>query len=527
MKAAIYSRFSTDRQNESSITDQERVCSEYAARQGWEITERYSDAHISGAAMGNRPGFLRMRADAMSGKFDVLLVADTTRLARSQELAPLIDRFRFQRVRVIGVQDSFDSDAGTSDMQAGLSGIMSVEFRRMIKARTHTALESRARQKRATGGKLYGYDSQGKVVEQEAAAVREIFTMAGEGASCRTIAATLNRRGVPSPGASWRRSERRSSGWMGSAIRALLLNPRFRGEIIWNKSRWDKDPDSGKRICRERPRTEWVVHHDELRRIVSDAAWSAVQRRLKPMPDDVRLKTGGKPRYLLSGLLRCDVCGARYVLGDVRSYVCSSFINGAACSNDIRVRRDHAEQVLLAPIRDELLAPERVARMAQEMEAYYQERLRLRSARATDAPRELRELEARIARLRERLERGDPDLAADELLVAIERAEAKRTELLAATPDGKVTFKLVARLNKAGSLYRQQIVEGVAGDPRAAAKARVILRELFCGEIRLVPQADGGLLARWNLQPAALLRGAGTCGSGGPLVSLFAADSAP
>jgi hypothetical protein len=37
----------------------------------------------------------------------------------------------------------------------------------------------------------------------------------------------------------------------------------------------------------------------------------------------------------------------------------------------------------------------------------------------------------------------------------------------------------------------------------------VILRELFCGEIRLQPQADGGLLARWNLQPAALLKAAG------------------
>jgi len=64
VKAVIYSRFSTDRQNESSITDQERVCAEYAARQGWQIVERYSDAYISGAAMGNRPGFLRMRADA-------------------------------------------------------------------------------------------------------------------------------------------------------------------------------------------------------------------------------------------------------------------------------------------------------------------------------------------------------------------------------------------------------------------------------------------------------------------------------
>lgn len=71
------------------------------------------------------------------------------------------------------------------------------------------------RSNRAPGGKLFGYDSQGKVIEHEADVVREIFTMAGEGASCRAIAATLNRRAVPSPGASWQRRERCSAGWMG------------------------------------------------------------------------------------------------------------------------------------------------------------------------------------------------------------------------------------------------------------------------------------------------------------------------
>jgi DNA invertase Pin-like site-specific DNA recombinase len=48
MRAVTYSRFSTDRHNESSIADQERGCSEYAERQGWPIRERYSDQGISG-----------------------------------------------------------------------------------------------------------------------------------------------------------------------------------------------------------------------------------------------------------------------------------------------------------------------------------------------------------------------------------------------------------------------------------------------------------------------------------------------
>jgi len=46
----------------------------------------------------------------------------------------------------------------------------------------------------------------------------------------------------------------------------------------------------------------------------------------------------------------------------------------------------------------------------------------------------------------------------------------------------------------------------------------VFLHGLFGGEIRLQPQPDGSLVSRWNLQPAVLLKGAATCGSGGVVV---------
>ena len=58
-------------------------------------------------------------------------------------------------------------------------------------------------------------------------------------------------------------------------------------------------------------------------------------------------------------------------------------------------------------------------------------------------------------------------------------------------------------------------VGGLDGDPRAALKARVFLREWFGGKIRLEPLPDGGLMARWNENVTALLRALGSCGSGG------------
>jgi uncharacterized protein YeeX (DUF496 family) len=104
------------------------------------------------------------------------------------------------------------------------------------------------------------------------------------------------------------------------------------------------------------------------------------------------------------------VCDAHYTITDAVSYGCSSYHDGHACSNSIRVRRDRVERVLLGPIRDDLLAPERVARMVKEMEDHYRERVQASQARTAEAPRELQELAARIERLRERLQRGDPDM---------------------------------------------------------------------------------------------------------------------
>lgn len=303
---------------------------------------------------------------------------------------------------------------------------------------------------------------------------------------------------------------------MGSAIRAMLRNERYTGRVVWNSCSWIKDPDSGKRKRRMRPRSEWVTRQDESLRIISDALFDRAQRRTR-LGNDERLKSGGKAKYLLSGLLVCDVCGSHYVIADPRSYACSSHVFGRACNNSIRVTRKAVEAAILEPIRRDLLSPERVQRMAKEMQRAFAERARAAASRSAAAPKELQDIDARLGRLRERLRQGDPDLEPDELQAAIDQAEDKRKELLAAQPEAKASAKLLTMLPRAAELYRQQIAQGLDGDPRAALKARVILRDLL-GKVRLVPGAEGSLWAQFKQHPAALLlRGAGTCGSGGRL----------
>jgi DNA repair exonuclease SbcCD ATPase subunit len=124
--------------------------------------------------------------------------------------------------------------------------------------------------------------------------------------------------------------------------------------------------------------------------------------------------------------------------------------------------------------------------MAKEMRGYFSERVQATEARATEVPRELEELEARITRLRARLKRGDPDMPEDELQAAIDRAEERRRELQE-PPNAILPAKAIAFMSRAAELYRRQVAQGLDGNPRAALKARVFLREWFGGKIRLEP----------------------------------------
>jgi site-specific DNA recombinase len=277
---------------------------------------------------------------------------------------------------------------------------------------------------------------------------------------------------------------------MGSAVRVILRNPLYCGRVRWNVSQFVRDSDSGKHKRRRRPKTEWVEHRDESLRIIPDELFERAHARTRVTSNsDKRLKSGGRAKYLLSGLLICNVCRAHYVIADARSYACSG-----------GVRRD-------------LLAPKRVERMAAEMRVAYAERMRELAARAETLPHEIQELDARITRLRERMKAGDPDFMADELQAGIERAENKRRELIDVRPAERENARVLALMPRAAELYREQIDMGLGGDPAAATKARTILREML-GEITLSPAEDGSLWAEYAMQPAALLQGAGTGGRG-------------
>ena len=82
MKAVIYARFSSEKQNEASIEGQLRECLEYANFNGIEVIGNYIDRAQS-AKTDHRPEFQRMIKDSYKRPFDCILVWKLDRFARN------------------------------------------------------------------------------------------------------------------------------------------------------------------------------------------------------------------------------------------------------------------------------------------------------------------------------------------------------------------------------------------------------------------------------------------------------------
>ena len=91
------------------------------------------------------------------------------------------------------------------------------------------------------------------------------------------IAIELNRDRILSP----QPREGRSQTWAQSSVRHILLNERYRGVVVWGKTKKVLSPETGKRIYRSRPTGEWRRVEIPVQRIVSEELWNRTHERLE------------------------------------------------------------------------------------------------------------------------------------------------------------------------------------------------------------------------------------------------------
>lgn len=496
MRTAAYARYSTELQSAASIEDQLRNVRAYCARMGWPEPTVYSDAAMSGARV-DRPGYQALLRDA--GRFDVILVDDLSRLSRdSVESARALRRLTFAGVRVIGVSDGVDTAAKGHKVNAGLRGLMGELYLDDLRDKTHRGLAGRAMAGASAGGLPYGYritqTGHREPDDAQAAVVRRIFASYVGGMTAREIAAELNRDRVPSP---------RGGTWAMTAIHGdvrrgigILANPIYVGRQVWNRSRWVKHPDSGRRVRQERPTSEWVTtEHPELA-IVDRATWGAAQARLKRNSRNTGT-AGRPPKHLLSGLLRCGDCGGPMVAIDRYRYGCATAKDRGTCHSKVRVARTVAETALLAGVKAELLSDEAFRRFQRAAAA---------SLKAgASSPDGIKRKLADAQRMRENV------MAAIRagIITPSTKAELERAELAVAQAERELAdFRAPAQLLPHARQVWQRMVANLSGEVRSSPKAREALRSML-GTVT-VKTENGAPVAEIAPCQIALVAGAGS-----------------
>ncbi len=435
MKAALYARYSSDNQRDASIEDQLRICRARAEREGWTIIDSYTDRAISGASL-LRPGVQELIADGLKRRFDVILTESLDRLSRDQEdIAGLYKRMRFADVSIVTL-----SEGEVSELHIGLKGTMGALFLKDLADKTRRGLRGRVEMGRSGGGLCFGYDvvrtadpddrGEREINPTEAAVVRRIFRDYLSGQSSRTIAMTLNEEGIAGPqGKEWGPSTIHGNPKRGTGI---LNNELYIGRLVWNRLRYMKDPDTGRRVSRPNPESEWVVHEVPDLRIVDQSIWDEVKARQASLAFDTTGDSGNpmndrrRPKHLLGGLIKCGCCGGGYSLISKDLLGCSTARNKGTCSNRMNIRRDALEASILNGLRKHLMEPELFKEFCAE---FTREVNRLRIERGADLvgwQKEFERADRELDKMVDAILRGFPP---EKLKDKAEKLEARKAEL--------------------------------------------------------------------------------------------------
>ncbi len=463
-----------------------------------------------------RPGYQAMLTAARAHSFDTIICEDVSRLWRNRaEFGPRSAELEDLGVHCLTcVGDDTRRDGWGLVIQ--IKQAVAEHARREASYRTRRGLEGNAIAGKSTGGRAYGYVSardsasgQIEIEPAEAAIVRRIFEQYASGISPRTIAATFNSEGIPSPGARWNRTiRRRDRKWLASAIHGdvnrgtgILNNRRYVGVTLWGRSEWKRSAvDSKRRKFRMLADGSGHEQSDERLRIVSQELWERVKARQKRRTHEVGMLVRGglrrrvagagrPPRHVFSGLLSCGVCDASYTLRNRQAYCCASHWNGGehACSNSINVSMDLVQNVMLAGIREDL----RDVAVLDEIERRFLAALRRREQTpAADHGRRIAELQIEVDNLVQAIATGamrGSTAIAQRLQAAESELERRRAEQ---RPPRRLAM-LVPDIRGRALALVDRLDEVLQHDPE---RGREELRGVLGERIKLLPDESGRFL---------------------------------
>jgi DNA invertase Pin-like site-specific DNA recombinase len=383
--AAVYCRFSSDKQDEKSNQDQLVECRKKILELGFTNPEElaFADEAISGQSR-NRPGLKSLMEGARLEQYELLVVFSISRLARDhlftiETLRELVDR---HGIRVISVSEGIDSSMSTWNMIVPFLSIFHEHYVKELGKNVLRGQSGNAREDCSNGDRCIGYQSvpcpQGRtrtkggiivpkkvivIDEDQANTVRLIFQMYTVEKLSRTkIVHRLNQLNLP--------KDHRSTteGWHPSLVRRILRNRKYIGEWKWGKKKNIRDPLTGKVVqkSREEDDDQVIVRERPDLAFISKEQFQKAQQLLDiAKAAYLRNKKNGQfahpnfhlyPQYLLSHRMVCGNCGSLMIItGHKRRFFCCKNSRKGLCDCRTTLEFYMATKMVLDHIMSEIV----------------------------------------------------------------------------------------------------------------------------------------------------------------------------
>jgi site-specific DNA recombinase len=515
LTAAIYARKSTDQVADAdakSVAMQVAAAQAFAKAKGWTVSGVYVDDKISGAEtkrLRDRNRLLARLGTPEQPK--VILMRDASRFSRSDgdEAFGELKRIAQTGVEVWFYQEDKPFRHGTfGDNVVGfVRAEMNAEYRRQISRWVTDAMVRKAQAGHVCGGRVFGYDNlrvnghvERRINPAQAAIVRRIFDLSAKGWGYQRIAHALNADQVPAP----RPTAAKSAGWNGAGVSHVLHRPIYRGHVVWNRSK--RRDATGQVHVHARPEADWLTQDRPELRIVTDALWHTVHRRLTSQRTEYDRLNPRRPyardqnsAYLLTGFARC-VCGAglhrrkqdRAGGAFVNTYACTGRYNKGpqACPHADQWPMADLDRAVLTSILGEALGPALVDRVFATAKRRFEQTAQ--PNHAAQLERALAAVERELARMTTAIASGAGEVPA--LVARLRTTEAKRRALVVEVEQARQT-RPAPRWRDVEAGMRQRLADWRSTLAGKVATVRDGFRQLLTTPIRCTPCVVNGFRA--------------------------------
>ncbi len=328
-KVGLYIRLSRDDGNieSDSIISQRNLLYQYVTENDYIVVDEYVDDGFSGTNF-DRPAFIRMMNDIKTGKINMIITKDMSRLGRDYiGTGELIEKyFPNNNIRYIAINDGIDTfiDSTNNDI-APFKAIMNDMYAKDISKKIKSSLRSRMKEGLYVSGRCpFGYmkDPTNKnhlvINLAQAEVVKLIFDLALKGNTYHYIAGELTKRKIKTPASYYKYSwntkctnanciSQEYGVWVDTTIKAILTNRIYTGDTVQGKTK--KINYKLKKTVKNNP-ADYIIVENTHESIIDRDTFNYVQNQL---PKNVK-RPEKRRFYLLDGLLYCGDCKHRIII---------------------------------------------------------------------------------------------------------------------------------------------------------------------------------------------------------------------